>query len=176
VLHLIPDRLARGFYRLAHRGRIVWWGWRRPELRGCRIIALDAQDRVLLVRHSYGSGKWMPPGGGLPRHEDARDAARRELAEEVGLALTAAALLGEVVEPLHGASNRIGMVAGRSSGKLRIDGREVVEAAFFPLAALPGEMPAALRRALPAWVRAATTACPRDGGAPPRRDDRAPTA
>lgn len=174
MLRLIPGPLARAAYRLAHRGRVIWWRWRRPELHGCRIIALDPRDRLLLVRHTYGSGKWMPPGGGLSAGEDAVVAAQRELAEEAGLVLSGAVLVAEVTEPLHGTCNHVRIVGGRVQGELRIDRREVSEAAFFPLERLPLAMPAAIRLGLPHWVRAATTACPRDGGAPPRRDVPAP--
>ena len=170
MLHLIPRPVARGLFRLSHRIRILWWRWRRPDLDGCRVIALDPQDRVLLVRHTYGSGTWMPPSGGLSANEDAVAAARRELAEEAGLALSGAVLLGERDERLHGARNRVRMVGGRVRGEPQVDGREVAEAGFFALKKLPGAMSPAVRTGLAEWVIAAIAACPRDGSGPlPRR-------
>jgi 8-oxo-dGTP pyrophosphatase MutT (NUDIX family) len=53
-----------------------------------RIVVLDAQGAVLLVRHEdmgTGESHWVPPGGALERGEDHQTAAMRELAEEAGL-------------------------------------------------------------------------------------------
>jgi 8-oxo-dGTP pyrophosphatase MutT (NUDIX family) len=60
----------------------------RPLLRqAARVLLLDAADRVLLLSHLPGDGRrvWTAPGGGLRPHEDHETAARRELAEELGL-------------------------------------------------------------------------------------------
>ena len=59
---------------------------------GARVLLLDRDDRVLLLRGSDpaapGAGLWwFTPGGGLDPGETAEEAARRELAEETGLVL-----------------------------------------------------------------------------------------
>ncbi len=158
MLHLIPAPLHRTGLRLAHGLRKCWWRIRRPRLGGCRVLAIDGEGRVLLVRHSYGSRQWMPPGGGLSRGEDALAAGMRELREETGCRLEAAHLLDLVEERLHGAGNSVHVVAGWTSDRPRADNREIIEAAFFALHALPDDMPAQLRRELPRWVTAMTAA------------------
>ncbi|CAN5175464.1 NUDIX domain-containing protein [soil metagenome] len=55
---------------------------------GVRVVATDAQGRVLLVKHTYLAGWWLP-GGGVDRGETTQDAAVRELHEETGLIATA---------------------------------------------------------------------------------------
>lgn len=82
----------------------------KPEVAGAdlpvrcaaRVILLDPDDRVLLMR--YGDGPpngthWSTPGGGLEDGEAYPAAAIRELAEETGW--TDIALLGEIHRRTH---------------------------------------------------------------------------
>ena len=91
----------------------------------------------------------------------------RRLLEETGCDLLEAREVGLLEEPLHGAANRVHIIAGRAVGTPRADEREVIAAAFFAPDALPPDMPAALRRGLPGWITAATAADrPRAAAAP----------
>ncbi len=59
-----------------------------PRVRhAVRVLLLDAEDRLLLVRATDpGAGPfWFPAGGGLEPGEDVRSAAVREVEEETGL-------------------------------------------------------------------------------------------
>lgn len=51
--------------------------------RSARVLLLDAADRLLLL--GYDNGEWFTPGGGLDDGEEPRQAAVRELREEIGL-------------------------------------------------------------------------------------------
>jgi ADP-ribose pyrophosphatase YjhB (NUDIX family) len=58
-----------------------------PVRLAARVILLDPDDRVLLMRYDDGlpNGRhWTTPGGGLERGEEYPAAALRELAEETG--------------------------------------------------------------------------------------------
>lgn len=160
MLHLFPPPLHRRLLQVAHGVRIRWWRIRRPRLHGCRVLAFDREERVLLVRHSYGSGNWMPPGGGLARGEDPLAGAMRELWEETGCRLHEAAEITREIEQVHGAGNTVHIVAGRTFDMPCPDGREIVETRFFALEALPEQMSAMLREQLPGWLRATTAARP----------------
>lgn len=155
ALVLIPRPVHRALLRLAHRLRRIWWTLARPDLSGCRIIARDSRGHILLIRHSYGSAKWMLPGGGIARREGPLAAALRELREETGLELDDARILAVVEEHLNGAANRVHLVCGQAWGDLRIDRREVIEARFFDPAALPGGLSPALAGRLEEWLREA---------------------
>lgn len=155
MFRLIPSPLHRSALRLAHGVRRRWWRIARVRLLGCRVFAFDAEGQVLLIRHSYGSGNWMLPGGGLGRGEEPLAAALRELLEETGLALTQPRHFAEVEEPLYGTVNRVHLVAGLAEGEVRIDGREVIEARYFPAHALPPDLSPMLALRFAEWLEAA---------------------
>lgn len=52
-----------------------------------RVLLLDSAGRALLIAHEPEAGRlvWTAPGGGLEPHEDHATAARREVAEEIGI-------------------------------------------------------------------------------------------
>lgn len=154
MFHLIPAPLHRALLRLAHAVRRRWWRLVGAQVEGCRVMALDEAGRVLLIRHSYASDKWMPPGGGLGRGEDAVAAAARELREETGCILLEARNIGISHEDLHGADNRVHLVVGMAAGEPRADQREVIAARFFALDALPPDLVETLGEELPRWVAA----------------------
>jgi ADP-ribose pyrophosphatase YjhB (NUDIX family) len=69
-----------------------------PERRAARVILLDPDDRVLLMRYDDpppNGRHWTTPGGGVEDGEEYEAAALRELAEETGW--TDVALLDEVL-------------------------------------------------------------------------------
>ncbi|MFH5823220.1 NUDIX hydrolase [Georgenia sp. AZ-5] len=72
-----------------------------PFRRAARVILVDEDDRVLLVRgHDAGEvtrSWWFTVGGGLDAGEDVRDGAAREVYEETGLVVAPADLVGPVL-------------------------------------------------------------------------------
>ena len=156
MFRLIPPPLHRALLVQAHWLRVVWWRLRKPLLIGCRALAFDEAGRVLLVRHSYGSGRWMLPGGGVARGEAPLVAACRELAEETRCALLDPREIAVIEEPLAGATNRVHVITGQAVGVPQGDGREIVEARFFAPEAMPPDLARQLQTNLAGWIRTAT--------------------
>jgi ADP-ribose pyrophosphatase YjhB (NUDIX family) len=110
----------------------VVWAVTRPRTHGA-LVALWCDDRLLVVRTSY-APYWSLPGGYVRRHETGRQAAMREAYEEMGVRLTEEELR-PVVDRHHrweGKRERLQIFAvdRRRPPRLRIDGREIVEARF----------------------------------------------
>jgi 8-oxo-dGTP pyrophosphatase MutT (NUDIX family) len=152
LLGLLPASWHRVALRRAHAVRVVWWRVRKPRIEACRVLALDTQGRVLLVRHAYGPPKWMPPGGGMKRGEQPIPAAMRELAEELGCTLAYPRITATAFDTLHGAGNVLHIVAGECVGTPAPDQREIIEAQFFAPDALPEDCARGLAQALPRWL------------------------
>ncbi|MEV6863296.1 NUDIX domain-containing protein [Streptosporangium subroseum] len=57
-----------------------------PTVRqAARVVTLDENDRILLLRYEENGGFWATPGGSLEPGEDHRTAALREVREELGI-------------------------------------------------------------------------------------------
>ena len=73
---------------------------RRIERFGARVLLVDGEKRLLLVRghdpHRPERSFWFTPGGGIEAGESPREAAVRELAEETGYVLEPDELVGPV--------------------------------------------------------------------------------
>jgi len=154
MLHLIPPPLHRRLYRIAYWARSLYWRTVRPTVHGCRIVALDEAGRVLLIRQSYGPRHWLTPGGSVESGEDPVTTAARELDEETGCSLADPRKVTELLERPMGAYNVVHVVVGRAGGTLRPDQREVDEAHWFALDALPADVSPRIAAGLPGWIAA----------------------
>ena len=123
------------------------------------MVAVYVGPALLLVRSSYRIG-WHLPGGGVRRGEMPEAAARRELAEEIGLAASALLPAGVICGIWDGRRDRVHFFELRlvELPKLQLDNREITAARLIspselqsmvltgPVAAYLGRLPTARLR------------------------------
>jgi ADP-ribose pyrophosphatase YjhB (NUDIX family) len=148
---LLPAPLHRAILPVAHVVRHHWRRWRKAPIVGVSVIITNLSGDVLLLRHSYGPEVWGLPGGGLNRGEDPLEAARREVREELGVTLTRIVPIGTLEEVLSGSPHTAHLFAGTCDQHPRPDGREVLEARFFPSHSLPEPLGRTTRTRIAAW-------------------------
>lgn len=116
---------------------------------GVRAIVRDAQGHVLLVRHTYVPG-WYLPGGGVDPGESASESLARELMEEANIRIVQAPrLIGLYFNP-RGGNDHVALYEVTSFEQIsaKQPDREIAEARFFPPDALPENTTAATRARL----------------------------
>ncbi|CAN5375902.1 NUDIX domain-containing protein [soil metagenome] len=116
---------------------------------GVRGVATDAQGRVLLVKHTYLAGWWLPAGG-VDRGETTQDAVVREMREETGLIASAPPRLVSVHsnERFFRGDHVLVFDIGPHAMGERTSHGEIAEIGWFALDALPEDTHRATRSRL----------------------------
>jgi len=126
-----------------------YWKIRRPLTLGTRVIVTAEQKGVLLIRHTYTVG-WYLPGGGVEKGESFFEAARRELREECGVEAQLLTLCHLFYSEREGKCDHIALFHAALTGtqEPRRDPVEVAEMRFFAWDQLPDDCSPATRRRL----------------------------
>jgi 8-oxo-dGTP diphosphatase len=140
--HTRPSTIRNAAWRTAYRLGFplarLWWRLRRQRHEGA-LVAVHVGPALLLVRSSYRIA-WNFPGGTIRRGETPEIAARRELAEEVGLtgyrllpAGTACGIWDGRIDRVHFFELQL-----EQPPELRLDNREIIGARLVRAAELRG--------------------------------------
>ena len=139
--------ILSGLYqvRLAYR-RIA-----NPLTLGVRCIVVREDGHVLLVRHTYLSG-WYLPGGGVDRGESLEAAVARELKEEVGVTPRERPLLFHAYSNFsEHKSDHVVVFVLRRFDMESAPNHEIAEHGFYDPAAPPESTSEATLRRLAEW-------------------------
>ncbi len=147
-----------GWHKFVRQGQRIVGLVTRPMTLGVRVIALDANSRVFLVRHTYAPGFYLP-GGGVESGETALLSLERELAEEGGLELTEPArLIGFYHNPRHSRRDHVALYLAKNvrQAQVRAPDWEIAESGFYPLDALPAEATDSTRARIAEFLQSAS--------------------
>jgi ADP-ribose pyrophosphatase YjhB (NUDIX family) len=113
---------------------------------GVRGVAVDSGGRVLLVKHTYLHGWWLP-GGGVERGQTCEDALAREMREEAGVILEGRPVLLSVHsnERFFRGDHVLVYRIDRFTLTDRTSHGEIAEVGWFDPAALPEDVHRATR-------------------------------
>jgi NAD+ diphosphatase len=108
-----------------------------PRIPPAVIVLVTRGDELLLARNvRFPPGRFSAVAGFVDPGESLEQAAQREVREEVGVEIAGLRYFGSQPWPF-GRSIMIGFVADYVSGDIRVDGDEIVEAAWFSVDRLP---------------------------------------
>jgi 8-oxo-dGTP pyrophosphatase MutT (NUDIX family) len=125
----------------------------RPVTLGVRAIVRDGEGRVLLVRHTYVPG-WYLPGGAVDARESVGEALARELVEETNTRIIGTPRLIGIYFNSRGRSDHVVLfeVPAFEQISAKKPDREIAEARFFALDDLPKGTTRATRARLDEYV------------------------
>jgi ADP-ribose pyrophosphatase YjhB (NUDIX family) len=135
-------------FRLAQRAFLLGARITRGMTLGVRGLVIDRENRIFLVKHSYVRG-WHMPGGGVEPGETLLAALAKELSEEGNILLAGEpVLLSVYLNRKASARDHVAVFVVRdfTQDSPKVPDREIIEAGFFPLDALPPDTTQATRR------------------------------
>jgi 8-oxo-dGTP diphosphatase len=130
-------RMIRLCMHCGYTGLRLYWFLFRPITVGVQCIVI-CDDKVLLIRTTYGHQLWTVPGGGIKQGETPEAAVRREVTEEVGITLNAVRSLGTFQGREDYRHDTVHVFTVHCDQPLcTTDPGEILEAQWFALDALP---------------------------------------
>lgn len=115
----------------------IYWFIFRPIYRGAKIV-LTHNNKMLMIRHTYGGYYWTFPGGKINKKETPEEAVKREVLEELNIEIDQPILTG--LFPLNNEYKKDTIYcfwAELDRQDFKIDLSEIAEAKWFPIGELP---------------------------------------
>ncbi|MFA6254962.1 MAG: NUDIX domain-containing protein [Patescibacteria group bacterium] len=141
-------KVKKYFYQLVSPIRRLYWFIFRPKTTGVKCLILH-QEKVLMIRNSYGIGHWTLPGGKIKRKELPKLAVKREINEEVGINLHDVVDIGQYFNIKEYKQDTVHCFFARiNSFEFKIDSSEIREANWADLKNLPDFQSSAVRKVL----------------------------
>ena len=136
--------------KLAYWIRRIYYFIARPVTLGVRILLIEG-GQVILVKHSYEPG-WFLPGGGVKRGETLEQSIRREAAEECGAVLHEVQFIGTFHNFIEYKSDHVSLFLSEDFSLQEKHDREIEMLSAFPLKQLPDDTTPGSRRKIAAYI------------------------
>lgn len=137
---------------IAQRFRRFYWWLVRPTTRGVRAIIVNESNEILLVRHTYQEG-WFLPGGKTDKNEDDEVSLTRELREELGIQdISISQKLGEYESTYEYKKDHIVVFVIDQFTQRDKKHFELKEYGFFHPEMLPEEISPGTRKRIEEWL------------------------
>jgi 8-oxo-dGTP pyrophosphatase MutT (NUDIX family) len=136
--------------KMAHWFRRAYYFVLRPITLGVRILLIK-EDQVILVKHSYQDG-WFLPGGGIKRGETLEQAIRREAAEECGAVLHQLVFIGTFNNFVDYNSDHVSLFLSEDFTLQEKRDHEIEMLSAFPVGQLPENTTPGSQRKITAYI------------------------
>lgn len=138
--------MSKPFASFIHGISKAYWKIKKPRTLGIRAMIFDEnKEKILLVKHTYIDG-WFLPGGGVKKFEKPLDALKRELREELGFSLESSELFGVYSNFAESKSDTIIVMICTGDMSVKSADKEIEEARFFELSKLPNDISGGTKR------------------------------
>lgn len=127
--------------------RRLYWFIFRPVTIGVKVISINSNNQVLLVKNRYDT-YWYLPGGGVKKGETLLDCARREMKEETNVEVDELKVLGVYSNFREHKSDHVILMQTDITDQELTKGLEVDQLEFFDFKALPDDISPATKRRL----------------------------
>lgn len=130
----------------------AYWKLVKPRTLGVRAIILDeSKENVLLVKHTYIGGLYLP-GGGVKKFEEPERAIARELEEELGYSVVDCELFGVYSNFTESKSDTVIVMTCTGSITKNIKSKEIESFGFYNIHDLPKETSPGTRKRIDEYV------------------------
>ena len=131
---------------LIRRGMHFYWRFSRGLTLGVRGMAIDAQGRIFLIKHSY-VPSWHLPGGGVEVGETVLESLSREMMEEGNIEIAHPEFFGLYYNPKDSRRDHVAFYVVRDfvQASPPQPNSEIIAHGFFARDALPEDTSPATR-------------------------------
>lgn len=144
--------MIKRLLKIAQPFRRFYWWLVRPETRGVRAILVNPNGKILLVRHRYQEG-WFLPGGKVSGKEKDENALQRELSEELGVkTISHLEELGEYANTYEYKKDTIAVFVAHNFTREPKTHFEIEEQQLFDPKMLPEKVSPGTRRRIEEWL------------------------